>query len=388
MKTACSTHRLFLILVICCFTGCKDRVTEMNATITSVITTYIPDKRTDIGNIEAYKFNKDTVVLKGETTLEKLRSEIINTLDNQDYFLVDSIVVLPDTSVNKRYLGLATLSVINLRKEPDHSSELVSQAIMGTPVMLLKEEGSWYLVRTPDKYISWTERSSVRAVTAGEMKEWRNAERVIFEKNSGWLFSNIAETGIVSDLVNGCILARTGEAGSYDRVMLPDGREGFVLKSSVTLLDQFLKVYPAAGEEIISRASTLIGIPYLWGGSSSKGADCSGLVQNVYFMNGLIVPRDASQQALYGDSVDISDGFSALQPGDLLFFGSPKRISHVAIYKGDNEYIHSSGRVMVNSLDSTRNNYSSYRKNSLVKAMRILNSADPGIVPVNEHPWY
>ena len=205
------------------------------------------------------------------------------------------------------------LSVTNLRKEPDHSSELVSQAIMGTPVMVLKNDGSWALIRTPDRYISWTERLSLRLVTTEEMQEWKRSDRIVYEKNSGWMYSNIAETGIVSDLVSGCILARIGGSGAYSRVVTPDGREGFVESSAIVPFDQFRQKKAEAGEDIINRASLLTGVPYLWGGSSSKGVDCSGFVQTVYFMNGLILARDASQQALYGDQVDISQNFSALQ---------------------------------------------------------------------------
>jgi gamma-D-glutamyl-L-lysine dipeptidyl-peptidase len=134
-------------------------------------------------------------------------------------------------------------------------------------------------------------------------------------------------------------------------------------------------------------------LPYMWGGSSSKAVDCSGFVHIVYFMNGIILSRDASLQALHGLAVDISDGWHELQVGDLLFFGSVKNskphVTHVAIYKGDSEFIHSAGRVMINSLDSTRSNFSSYRKNTLLSARRIIGSeGSPGIVAVRDHDWY
>ncbi len=384
----CYSLCLFLIGVFI-FWGCNsDNLSKINDEISTISQKYVTDRRTDISQIGAFEGLGDTIILRGETTVPELKTAIIKTLGEQGNKIKDSILIIPDTIANKRYLGLVNLSVTNLRKEPDHSSELVSQAIMGTPVMILKNDGSWALIRTPDRYISWTERSSLRLVTTGEMQEWKSSDRIVYEKNIGWIYSNIAETGIVSDLVSGCILARIGESGAYSRVVTPDGREGFVESSAIIPFDQFRQKNTEAGEDIINRASLLTGVPYLWGGSSSKGVDCSGFVQTVYFMNGLILARDASQQAQYGDQVDISQDFSALQSGDLLFFGSPQRISHVAIYRGDGEYIHSSGRVMVNSLDSTRSNYSSYRRGSFVKAMRIIKSADPGIVPVNEHPWY
>jgi cell wall-associated NlpC family hydrolase len=93
-------------------------------------------------------------------------------------------------------------------------------------------------------------------------------------------------------------------------------------------------------------------------------------------------------QAKYGTPVDISNDYKNLVPGDLLFFGSPEHITHVAIYKGAGEYIHSSGMVMINSLYPDSSNYIEFRRNSLVKAMRILGSKDSGIVALKDHPWY
>lgn len=376
----------FMMSVIL-FQGCTRDLEKIRQEIEKISSDFVPDRRTDICTVEVIKHSRDTLILKGETTIAEAKNTILKTSGDYQKTFIDSIIILPDTILNKNFRGLATLSVINLRKEPDHSSELVSQVVMGTPVQILKTDGSWLLVRTPERYISWTESSSVRTVSEAEMDEWKNADRVVYEKNSGWIFSNIAGTGIIGDLVAGCILARTGESGAFSRVMLPDGREGFTETASLVPFGQFRSNTPTE-EGVIERASLMTGIPYLWGGSSSKGADCSGFVQNVFFLNGLVVARDASQQARYGDPVDISVGFSQLRTADLLFFGSPGRISHVAIYKGGGEYIHSSGRVQVNSLDSTKINYSKYRRSSLVKAVRILGSADPGIVPLNIHPWY
>lgn len=368
--------------------SCSGNIDVISEEVKKLSGQFVPDKRIDIAEIEARKGGGDTIILKGETTLPELKNTIIKTLSDRDILLIDSIYILPDTTVNDDNMGLATLSVINLRRHPSHSSELVSQAVMGTPLMVLKTQGSWLMVRTPDMYISWTERSSVRIVNKNEMEEWRRSDRVVYEKSSGWLYTNIAETGVVSDLVAGCIMARTGDAREYARIMLPDGREGLVIKADITPLARLISRVDVRGEDIEARARTLMGVPYLWGGSSSKGVDCSGFVQTVFFMNGIITPRDADQQALYGDPVDISNGYGNLSKGDLLFFGTADDISHVAIYLENGEYIHSSGRVMVNSLDSLHHNYSRNRHNSLVKAQRYLSSGDPGVVQINNHSWY
>ena len=270
-------------------------------------------------------------------------------------------------------LGLVTLSVINLRKEPDHAAELVSQSILGTPVIVLKKSDSWLQIRTPDNYTGWIAESSVQLLNRQEMNEWKKASRAVFLENTGWLYEAASDkSDVVSDLVGGSILVKTGESNGYAGIALPDGRRGFVRKEKVMDFDLWKRSVSCTEESIISTARTFMGLPYLWGGSSSKGVDCSGFVQSVFFRNGLILSRDASLQALHGSPVDISDGYSRLRKGDLLFFGSKKNgsqhVTHVALYIGNGEYINSAGRVMINSLDSGRNNYSSYRLHSFLLA--------------------
>ena len=379
-------RHFFGLLLIVHLTGCNG-LQKIQNEIDAISSDFVPDKRTGICSIRVEKGMEKSLTLTGETTSRGAKEAIINALYNNDKKLIDNILILPDTSSNKRYLGLATLSVINLRKEPDHTSELVSQAVLGTPVLILKDKGSWLMIQTPDNYISWTEMSSIRRATRQEIEEWKHSDRMIFVPPSGWIYSNPSETGVTGDLVAGCIISRTGETDHHFKIILPDGREGFVHKQSLMTLKAFMED-TVTGDQIVSKAESLLGVPYLWGGSSTKGMDCSGFVQVVFFMNRLILGRDASLQALQGDSVDISKGFGSLNKGDLLFFGSDNRISHVAIYKGDGEYIHASGMVLINSLDSTRSNFNSYRRNSLVKAMRILVSKDLSIVPVSKHEWY
>lgn len=361
--------------------------------VDSISAIYVPDQRVGICSVKLIQGEKKTIILKGETTNPAAKKQIIKTLDNKGILLNDSIIILPDTIKNKKYFGLAALSVINLRKAPDHKSELVSQSRMGTPVVILKNTGSWYLIQTPDNYISWTEESSVKILSRGEKEAWKNASRVIYLDNTGWLYDTPSQnSGVVSDLTGGCILEKIGESNGYVSVIIPDGRKGFVEKNKVLDFDHWKSTVACTEESICKVAMTFNGIPYLWGGSTVKGADCSGFVQSVYFMNGLILQRDASLQALHGAIVDISSGYSNLRKGDLLFFGSKRNgtahVTHVAIYIGNNEYINSSGRVMVNSLDSAQVNYNQ-RMSLFLEAKRIIGvDNDPGIVRVNEHPWY
>jgi gamma-D-glutamyl-L-lysine dipeptidyl-peptidase len=379
-----------LSFMVCCQNPVQKKIQSQ---IDSISFRYVPDNRIAICRIIAKPGEKGTLILSGETTDSKAKGEIIKTLNNQGIKFIDSVLFLPDTVNNKKYMGLVTLSVVNLRKHPDHASEMVSQARLGTPVLILKNDDSWLLIQTPDSYIAWTEKSSIVAMTSPEMAEWRKSRRVIYLDNSGWIYSAPDRSGIVGDLVAGNIVEQTGESGSYIQVLLPDRRTGFVEKKALTEFNSFRTKTIPDKDGVINRAESLLGVPYLWGGTSSKGVDCSGFVQTVYSMNGIILQRDASLQALHGYPVDISKDFSLLRPGDLLFFGSKKnsssRVTHVAIYMGAKKYINSSGRVMINSLDSTETNFNKYRLFSLLSARRIIGvENDPGIVTLKNHIWY
>jgi hypothetical protein len=395
-QTKISLHFLLILVGVVLFLipSCrKSHLVELQDIITRISEKWIPDQREGIADISVSEINENSVVLRGETDCMQLPPEIVDSLEMKGFKVTDSILILPGDDIGEYKHGVVALSVINLRNEPDHSAELVSQSIMGTPLKVLKSDDYWILVQTPDRYIAWTEKGSVQLMTGNDMKIWKNDPKVIYIDNSGWIYETIEEKAVIGDIVAGCIMKSKGELNRSLKVILPDGREGYVRKSSVMDFSKWKsRTIPEAGE-IYRVASTMMGLPYLWGGSSAKAVDCSGFVQNVYFMNGIILSRDASLQALHGSSVDISKGWKDFQTGDLLFFGSVRnskhRVTHVAIYKGDSEFIHSAGRVMVNSLDSTRTNFSKYRKNSLLSARRIIGSVgSPGITAVRDHIWY
>ena len=271
---------------------------------------------------------------------------------------------------------------------------MVSQAIMGTPIKILKKSGSWMLVQTPDYYIGWASDSGIKEFDEKKMAEWRKSKRLIFTTKSGDILSEKDDQAIVSDIVSGCIVNLVSEQREYYLVELPDGRNGRIDKKNSQNFCKWCHEIKPEAQKLISFAKSMTGSPYLWGGTSTKMADCSGFVKTIYFMGGVILARDASQQFLHGEEVDISSSFELLQPGDLLFFGSvnsdgAKRITHTGMYIGDTEFIHSSGMVKVNSLDSTRMNYSSYLLKILMGAKRIIGTdSERGIEHVTLNSWY
>ena len=125
--------------------------------------------------------------------------------------------------------------------------------------------------------------------------------------------------------------------------------------------------------EIIERAKKMMGIPYLWGGNSTKGMDCSGFTGTVFRSEGYQLPRDANMQVKLGNEVVPEDDYSNILPGDLIFFGPPDRITHVGICLGGSYFIHCSGDVHINSLDEKDELFNPYRKRTFRLIKRIIN---------------
>jgi len=135
--------KLFSSIIIAIFTlllGCESKSTEqLQSEINSVADRWVPDKRVGICNLTLVNGN----ILKGETLFPGAKTEVLQLLKNKNITVIDSVIVLPDTIHFEKNWGIISLSVANLRTKPAHSAELASQAIMGTPVRVLKENDDW-----------------------------------------------------------------------------------------------------------------------------------------------------------------------------------------------------------------------------------------------------
>lgn len=286
--------------------------------------------------------------------------------------------------------ALGRISVAHVRVAKGHSSELASQILMGMPVKLLNKVGDWWQVETHEGYKGYVIGSSLSLKSAEEMNQWRNSNRVIVTSiYQSQVYKSPTQYGVrdvVSDVVNGVILQGEKSDTEFSEVLLPDGRKGFIRSKDITRIEEWAS-QDFNPELILDMAYSMHGLPYLWGGTSTKSLDCSGLAKVCYFANGIILRRDAYQQAETGIKI-AANNWKSCQAGDLLFFGNPKtkRVTHVAIYNENGLYIHSSGRVKVNSIDP---NSDLYLTTPFFHACRINGAIGlDGIVQAINHPWY
>jgi gamma-D-glutamyl-L-lysine dipeptidyl-peptidase len=284
--------------------------------------------------------------------------------------------------------ALASLSVSNMRAIPDHASELVSQVMMGTPIQVLDFKDKFYQVQTPEGYLGWLDAKGLELLSGEEMEAWKKSGRFFFNQISGNVYESPDYQGnIVSDLVLGDLFEAEPAEDGFLKIKLPDGRIGYAWQAECISFDDWTSMKPQVGD-VISFARQMLGFPYLWGGASTKAVDCSGFTKLMFYSQGIILARDASQQVRYGKKINDFNNLDKLEPGDLLFFGnSAERPGHVGIHLGNGDFIHSSGRVHISSIIPGDPKHDPNR--NYVAARRIMRSLDAeGITRVSSHQWY
>lgn len=235
-----------------------------------------------------------------------------------------------------------SVPVCYMRTAASHAAEQSSQAILGTIVEILGQQGDWYNVRTPDGYTGFIKGNSLHLMSDEECDHWSEAAKVVclsiyepLHDDEGYATYGTVLEGEMPDALSGQVTLR-----------LPSGREAYAAADKWADLAAWqVQCAKADAGQVLAVAKSMSGIPYLWGGSSSLAADCSGFTQIAFKAAGMLLPRDTSMQIKCGIEVPALE--QAL-PGDLIFYGNSKgKVNHVAIYLGDGMIIHSSGRVRI-----------------------------------------
>lgn len=328
--------------------------------------------------------------------------------------IIVAVIGITATAQEKR-MAVVQTSTCYMRQHPDYESALETQELMGTVVEIVGEEGYWREIISPQPYQAWTTEKTLVEMSKEQIEEYEKAPKYMFTAAYGHVLTVPHETGsMITDLVGGDVLrvvdkkkgqvSPTGKQGKWVEVMLPDGRTGWTYRKDVKILGERINIRKGDSSEglisadkmeaVIAAAQRLRGVPYLWGGMSSKGVDCSGLVRISFLMNDILLPRNASQQVFCGKEIEVSrpdingktqgevkenydrekaqNAIKNLGRGDLVFFGDTEtgRITHVGIYLGGGNIIHASFLVRVNSLVPGDENYYE-NAHRLIRACRL-----------------
>lgn len=256
-------------------------------------------------------------------------------------------------------LAVVAGNVVNLHAEPNAASEQVSQAILGQPAWIEAGQNDWVYIRTWDGYRAWALARWI--VPRISCSAYASGHKVAVVKS---LFSDIhtepaPPSEIITKVVVTTELEVVGTGDEWITITMPDGRVGYIRHSDVRLLDRVASniIIPPTGDKLVETANRFMGVPYLWGGTTPFGLDCSGFMQIVYHIHHVTLLRDAHMQA--NDARTSALGAKPLKPGDLVFFmgGSDRqKITHVGMAIGDGEFIHSAGGigVTISRLDEPR----------------------------------
>jgi cell wall-associated NlpC family hydrolase len=385
---------LIMIATSCTMTDNETISKNLKVDLDSLKEIYAPDSRIVVWNV-SIENQSDTLKLFADIESQSAKDGIQKLIAEKYPEVLTEVNLLPENEPDRLIHAIVNNSVASIRSDPKHRAELVNQAFLGTPIRILKKKGGWYLAQTPNYYLGWINADDISLIDEEELKNYKQASKILFNEQTGSSYSEPnTNSQVVSDLVIGCILPVLSSQGNFYKVKYPDGRTAYVMKAETIDMMTVFKRRPD-GKRLVDCAKKFNGIPYLWGGFSSKAIDCSGFTSTVYFINGIVLQRDASQQIRYGTEISDQFDYQNLLPGDLLFFGRratsshPAEVTHVGMYIGDTEFIHASGKVKINSIDSTRANYLSGYRDSFIKTMRVIgNEGKEGIDNITENNFY
>lgn len=263
--------RFFLFVFVFGILSCTNQsqsppLYKVQYVIDSLKTIYAPDTRVSLWNISVANTSGE-IEISGEVDKKEAYTDIVNTIGNQFPNANLKIDLLPLDGNIQLVTGLINNSVANLRSNPRHSAEIATQALLGTPIRILKKEGDWYLIQTPKKYLAWVDAPALAEINSAELSNYKKSKKVIFNKQYGFSYSEPNDNSLpVSDLVIGCILPVVSSNSNFYKVQYPDKRQAWVKKDEVIDAEEVFNK-KLDGNELVTTAEKFMGIPYLWGGS-------------------------------------------------------------------------------------------------------------------------
>lgn len=323
------------------------KLDAIRSTARAVRSEFAPDSRVEIFQIRAGGDPASPKVTV-ETTLPRAALAFARRLEEDGLEADLHVTLLPDPRLEPRGEALVRAPVAMVYRRPTMNSTLLTQYPLGSRLTLLSRRGRQWRVRGEDGHVGWVHTGYL---VRGPL-EWA----LVWERGEGG--DPVVSLGAELEDEEGRVVARLPWGArvilqAEGRVLLPDGRTARLGSGELVGADRLWDRFPPRGESVARTARRWLGVHYLWGGVTPNGVDCSGLVQSVYWIHGVALPRDSDMQSDVGESIGPGPDWSGFRAGDLLFFKEKGRVNHVALSLGGSHIIHASasnGGVQVNDL--------------------------------------
>jgi gamma-D-glutamyl-L-lysine dipeptidyl-peptidase len=350
----------------------RDAKKRLQQLVEDVRSHRVPDARSGVFDVYVVA-RDDGFVLSGHTTDPDAIGELVQRARGalgDRAVIADDVIRLPHPELGDERHAVARAAMTPIYAAPGLPAPQISELVLGMRVDVLEQRDTWLRIRAEDGYIGWTHAGYVQVGAADWAHAW---ERALIGEPVVSLGAHLvdADQRPIAYAPWGARLIRL----TPSEFELPDGRRGGVATGEIVDVDRLADRFPPRGESIARTARRWLGTPYLWGGITPAGADCSGFTQAVFWMHGLALPRDSDLQAQRGAHLDVGDDFDELRSGDLLYFAEREgRITHVAISLGGAEIVHSAitnGGVDYNDLTGPRR-LDGRLRSLFVEARRLL----------------
>ena len=292
------------------------------------------DGRVNVFEVELAELSGDLARLRGRVLEEANLQTLTDGLSSHFLGLqVDVADVEVGRKTPPKQMSVAT-NLTSMHASTSFLAEMVTQMLNGQPVEVLWQKENWGFVRQTDGYLGWTYLPYLTDAPAPRPTHLVTTPVGLLRESAR------QDAPLLTRVLGGTAVCSAQEMQGWSRLEMAGGLQGWLLTEGLRPLDALPREAGARRVQMAADAFTMIGVPYLWGGSSAHGIDCSGFAQLLHRWMGITLPRDADMQFEAGQPVE-----PPFEPGDLVFFGErgeKRRITHVTVSLGGWQVIHSS----------------------------------------------